>query len=101
MPWPALPSTAWRRPSIMRPRVYERISTGQGEYLAEIRPVVALFLRFGGIDYDDDDQAGPKLDAFVRWVQRIVARHEGALLQLIIGDKGSVLYSAFGAPLAH
>ena len=28
-------------------------------------------------------------------------RYEGTLIQLTIGDKGSYLYAAFGAPLAH
>ena len=60
-----------------------------------------IFLRFWGIDYDGDEQAAAKLDAYVRQVQRILARYEGALLQLTIGDKGSYLYAAFGAPLAH
>jgi hypothetical protein len=60
-----------------------------------------LFLHFGGIDYDNDPDARRKLDAFARWVQGIVAHHDGTLLQLTIGDKGSSVYAAFGAPLAH
>jgi adenylate cyclase len=46
--------------------VYERLKTGQGRFLAEIRPAVALFMRFGGIDYDQDETAGHKLDAYIR-----------------------------------
>ncbi|HEY7786893.1 MAG TPA: adenylate/guanylate cyclase domain-containing protein, partial [Casimicrobiaceae bacterium] len=42
-----------------------------------------------------------KLDAFTRWVQAIVRRHDGALLQLTIGDKGCHFYMTFGAPVAH
>ena len=68
---------------------------------AELRPATALFLRFGGLDYDGDEQAGERLDAFVRWVQSVLARREGTLIQLTTGDKGSYLYAAFGAPLAH
>ena len=83
------------------PGVYERLKAGQGDFLAEIRPVVALFLRFGGIDYDHDLDAGTKLDEYLRWVQRVINRYEGSLLQLIIGDKGSVICAAFGAPLSH
>ena len=37
------------------PAVYERLRTGRGEFLAELRPAVALFVQFGGIDYDADD----------------------------------------------
>ena len=47
--------------------------TGRGEFLAELRPAYPLFVRFGGIDYDDDDDAIAKLDDFVRRAQRILA----------------------------
>jgi predicted ATPase/class 3 adenylate cyclase/Tfp pilus assembly protein PilF len=103
-PWPALPADALAsehsRPWLL-PMVYERLSAGQGQFLAELRPAVALFARFGGIDYDGDAGANAKLDAYIHWVQGIVARYEGALLQLTIGDKGSYFYVAFGAPVAH
>ena len=39
-------------------------------FLAELRPSVALFLKFSGIDYDNDEDAGRKLDAYVRWLQQ-------------------------------
>jgi adenylate cyclase len=103
-PWPLLPTGALDDAAIrpwMLASVYARLSAGQGQFLAELRPAVALFARFGGIDYDNDDQAAAKLDTYIRWVQRIVTRYEGALLQLTIGDKGCYYYVAFGAPLAH
>src|SRR5262249_48379600 len=81
--------------------VYERQMAGLGDFLAELRPVVALFLRFGGIDYDGDVDAHSKLDAFIRRVQAILARYDGTLLQITIGDKGAYLYAVFGAPTAH
>ncbi|MBI3800443.1 MAG: AAA family ATPase [Deltaproteobacteria bacterium] len=62
---------------------------------------MALFLNFSGIDYERDEGAGEKLDAFLRWGQQIVTRYEGAVIGLTIGDKGSYLYVAFGAPMAH
>jgi class 3 adenylate cyclase len=103
-PWPDLPrdgvTEAQARPWLLPP-VYERVRSGKSEFLSELRPAAALFLQFRGIDYDTDDQAGARLDAFVRWVQAILARYDGALLQLTIGDKGSYLYAAFGAPIAH
>jgi tetratricopeptide (TPR) repeat protein len=102
-PWPALPPEALppeqARPWLL-PSVYEQLQTGHGEFLTELRPVITLFLRFGGLDYDDAT-AGDRLDAFLRWAQEVVSRYEGALLQLTIGDKGSYLYATFGAPLAH
>lgn len=83
------------------PAVYARLRSGQGEFLAELRPAVALFMGFSGIDHDSDDAAGDKLDALIRWVQRIVDRYAGVLIQVTLGDKGSYLYAAFGAPQAH
>ena len=83
------------------PTVVERLRAGQGEFLTELRPVVAMFVGFAGLDYDGDEAAGAKLDEFVRRVQQEATRMEGTLVQLTVGDKGSYLYLAFGAPLAH
>ena len=83
------------------PDVFERLRAGHGEFLAELRPAYPLFLRFGGIDYDADDEAAAKLDGFIRRVQRILASYGGNLLQLTIGDKGAYLYGVFGSPRAH
>ncbi len=83
------------------PPVYQRLRQGQGEFLAELRPAIVFFLNFTGIDFDHDENAGEKLNAYVAWVQQQVGRYEGYLLQLIVGDKGNYLYGAFGAPIAH
>lgn len=103
-PWPALAqdalTAAQTRPWLL-PSVYSQLQAGQAEFLAELRPAVALFLRFSGLDYDHDPAAPHKLDQLIRQVQEIFARYEGNLLQLTIGDKGSYLYGAFGAPIAH
>ncbi len=102
-PFPPLPPDALTdeqvRPWALAP-VYRRLQMS-GKYLAELRPSVALFLRFSGIDYDNDEDAGRKLDAYVQWMQRILSKHEGFLIQLTIGDKGSYVYASFGAPVAH
>lgn len=81
--------------------VYDRLRTNQGLFLAEMRPVTALFLRFQGIDYENDPWAGEQLNAYVRWVQGILQYYESSLIQVTVGDKGSYLYAAFGAPVAH
>jgi class 3 adenylate cyclase/tetratricopeptide (TPR) repeat protein len=83
------------------PAVYERIRTGRGEFLAEIRPAIPVFVHFTGIDYDADDDAVEKLDEFLRRAQRIFADYGGNLLQLTLGDKGAYLYAVFGSPHAH
>lgn len=103
-PWPEIQpgaltdehTRAW-----LLPNVLERLQQGTGQFLADLRPVTALFLSFSGIDYDEDDDAGLLLDAYIRHVQKIVHQNEGALLDLTIGDKGSYLFAAFGAPVAH
>lgn len=80
--------------------VFEREQYGQGSFLTEFRPCVALFLRFTGIDYDSDS-ADTELDGFIREVQGAASRHEGSLLDISIGDKGSYAYVSFGALSAH
>ncbi len=81
--------------------IYERLRRGLGNFLAELRTTVPLFVRFDGIDYDNDDEAGEKLNAYISWVQKVVAHYEGTLIDLNIGDKGSYIYINFGAPLTH
>jgi class 3 adenylate cyclase/tetratricopeptide (TPR) repeat protein len=88
------------RPWLLPP-VYERLRTGRGEFLAELRPAFPVFVRFAGIEYDADDDAVAKLDGFVRRAQRIFADCGGNVLQLTLGDKGAYLYAVLGSPHAH
>lgn len=99
------PISAALSPEILQPyllpAVFARIQAEGEIFLTELRPVVAMFVRFQGIDFEVDDAAGEKLDVFIRRVQQILARYDGSLLELTIGDKGSYFYAAFGAPHAH
>jgi DNA-binding response OmpR family regulator len=103
-PWPPLAddalTVAQTQPWVLPP-IFEKVQSGKSDLLSELRPAAMLFLRFGGLDYDTDDEVGQKLDAFMHWLERVVDEYEGALLQLIVGDKGSYLYIAFGVPVAH
>ncbi len=88
------------------PAVWERMRTGRGEFLAELRPAVPLFLRFDvdGLRADEpehDSATVAALDGFVVAAQRVVDGLGGSLLQLTIGDKGAYLYAVFGSPIAH
>ena len=83
------------------PPVVKRIGQGTEMYLADLRPTVSMFMGFSGIDYDNDEAAGDKLNQFVIAAQTILDRYEGYLVQVAMGDKGSLLYMAFGAPVAH
>ena len=103
-PWPPLEADALSdellRPWLLPP-VYDRLKSGMGEFLTELRPTVALFVRFSGIDYDVDPQAQSKLNEYIQAVQRSLAGYDSYLFQLIIGDKGSNFYASFGALQAH
>jgi class 3 adenylate cyclase/tetratricopeptide (TPR) repeat protein len=92
--------TAVARPWLLA-ALYERLRAGRAEFLAELRPAFPLFVRFGGFDFDADDEAVRKFDDFIRRVQRIVTAYGGNVLHLTLGDKGAYLYAVFGSPLAH
>ncbi len=105
-----VPTTAWEASDALDvetanqwllPQVATRLANQRGEFLAELRPACALFMRFVGIQYDDDPAAPVKLDQLIRGIEAILTRYSGSLIQLTIGDKGSYLYAAFGAPIAY
>jgi class 3 adenylate cyclase/tetratricopeptide (TPR) repeat protein len=103
-PWPELCAdrlTAEELAPWVLPAVVDRLRIGQTEFLAELRPATALLMKFAGLDYEHDPDAGEKLDQFVQWVQAVVAHAEGSVIDVTTGDKGSCIYSAFGAPVAH
>lgn len=103
-PWPEIAGDALDEEQVrpwLLPAVYRRLHQRANPFLADLRPAAALFLAFGGLDYDEDEDSGILLDAFIRWVQATIAHYDGVLLQLTMGDKGNYLYAAFGAPLAH
>lgn len=98
-PGPVHLDDASLRPWLL-PAVFARLRHSGAPLLAELRPAVALMLQFSGIDYEAAD-AGERLDRYIRQVQRVVARYEGALIDVTMADKGGYLYLAFGAPVAH
>lgn len=104
-----IPTDTWQLPAIdaavaarfLPPAVAARLRGDTAGPPTELRPVVALLLRFGELDYDGDPRAPARLDRFIRRVQAVLARYDGTFLQLTTGDKGSYLYAAFGAPMTH
>lgn len=105
-PWPEMENeqstfTSELQEPWLLPAIFRRLLRGEGEFLTQLRPAVALFVRFAGLDYDQDPEAPHKLNRFVQSVQQTFMRFDGSMLQLTIGDKGSYLYGAFGAPIAH
>jgi len=88
------------RPWVLR-FVQEREAAGAQLFATDLRPAAALFLRFGGLDYDADEQAPARLDALVTQTQHLLQLHGGVLLELTVGDKGSYCYASFGAARVH
>jgi len=83
------------------PVIAERLERGEEAFIAELRLAIPVFLGFEGLDYDADESAGEKLDAYVNWVQTVLAHYGGHLLEITMGDKGSSLGMTFGAPVAY
>jgi class 3 adenylate cyclase/tetratricopeptide (TPR) repeat protein len=101
-PWPTvgkLPARIVR--SWILPPIYERLISGQERFFAEFRWCVPLFIKFSEIEFDDDSDAPNKLSTFVKHVQTVLNHYGGHLLQLVLGDKGSYIYSVFGALVAN
>ena len=103
-PWPELVCPPEQEEDIVKalatyvPRpVYETLLAKQAR-VAELKPVVSLFVQFHGLDYDADPDVAEKLQTYFVTAQRIVARFNGRLNRLITGDKGSLLHIIFGAP---
>lgn len=69
--------------------------------MAQLRPSVALFMQFKGINYEKDVDAAAKLDSFFKWVQKRVEYYDGTIVDITTGDKGSYFYIAVGTPYAH
>ncbi|GAB4112995.1 MAG: adenylate/guanylate cyclase domain-containing protein [Roseiflexaceae bacterium] len=101
-PWPLLPQlpSEVARPWLI-PAVYERLRGGYGLLQRELRTAVALFLGFGDLDYDHDAEAGQRLDDYIRWVQRVLERYAGVLIDITMGEKGGYMHIEFGVPLAQ
>ena len=81
--------------------IFQRLCAEDETFLTELRPVVSVFVRFMGIDFENDAGAGEKLNLFISRAQQILYRYDGILLELTIGDKGSYFYAAFGAARVH
>jgi class 3 adenylate cyclase len=79
----------------------DRLSAGQGSWLAEFRNLTALFVQLTNVDFGQSG-AGDRLQAAIRKTQEILFRYEGSEYQFLMDDKGLVLIGLFGLPpLAH
>jgi class 3 adenylate cyclase len=79
--------------------VIDRLATGHGGWLAELRLVTTLFVSLPELNY-----ATPldRAQAVMHYLQRELYRYEGAVNKLNVDEKGAALLAAFGLPpLAH
>jgi class 3 adenylate cyclase/tetratricopeptide (TPR) repeat protein len=97
--WPQLPEEIARQ--WLLPPVWDRMATGRGEFVSDLRPAVPIFVRFGGLDFARAPSAPDVLDDFVTRAELALDEQGGYVLQLTIGDKGAYLYAVFGSPIAH
>ncbi|MEO7912227.1 MAG: adenylate/guanylate cyclase domain-containing protein, partial [Roseiflexaceae bacterium] len=85
----------------LHPAIAQRIAAGQAGFINEHRQVSVLFVNFSGFDYDDDPQAGARLQSYLHKVFAVVRRYDGSVNLVDMGDKGSKYIVLFGAPIAH
>ena len=74
--------------------VLARVDAGQANYLADLRRVTVMFVKFLGID---PMQVG-QLQAIMEILQATMDRYEGTVVQLMTDDKGTVGIACFGLP---
>jgi class 3 adenylate cyclase/tetratricopeptide (TPR) repeat protein len=77
--------------------VVQRLLAGQQGWMGELRRVVVLFLELRGCDLAKPDELD-RAHAAVRVLQEAVAQYEGAINQLLVDDKGTVLVAGWGLP---
>jgi len=75
--------------------IINRLTAGQGGWIAELRRVTVLF-----INLPDLDQNTPldKSQNLARLIQRSVYRYEGSINKINVDDKGITLVAALGLP---
>ncbi len=84
-----------RLAAFLHPAIAERIRRGQSRLVNEHRTVTVAFIAL-----PNPMELG-RLQRYVAAAVRTIARWDGHLRQVDLGDKGSVLVVAFGAPLRH
>lgn len=83
------------------PTVAARLESGREEFIDEHRRVTVLFVSFANLDYENESEVGDLLRRYLAQVVSIIARYDGTLNKVDMGDKGSKYIVLFGAPIAH
>lgn len=77
--------------------IRQRLTAGQGQWLAELRQVSVLFVRLPGVDAEAPDWS-VQLQHIVDAVSRLVHRWEAALKEIVADDLGCCAVIVFGLP---
>ncbi len=88
--------------ALIKPLILEKITNRYQVFQGEHREITCLFLRFDGLNYDQDIIKNSRhLNDFYGFVQIEAARYGGLLLHTDFADKGNVFFILFGAPIAQ
>ncbi len=75
--------------------IINRLSAGQGSWIAELRRVSVLFINLPGIDQNTKLEISQNV---ARLIQRSIYRYEGSINKINVDDKGITIVAALGLP---
>ena len=75
--------------------IINRLTAGQGSWIAELRRVTVLFINLPGLDQDTGLE---NAQAIARLIQRSVYHYEGSINKINVDDKGITIVAALGLP---
>src|SRR6266498_1135891 len=79
--------------------VINRLTAGQGSWIAELRRVTVLFINLPEIDQNTELDVAQNIS---KLIQRSVYRYEGSINKINVDDKGVTIVAALGLPpFAH
>jgi adenylate cyclase len=84
----------------VRSVIRERIESGFGDFVAELRQALPMFVRVSTVKAGADD-ARLMLDQYVCAVQDVLAETGGRLVSVEVTEKSSILFAVFGAPVTY
>lgn len=87
---------------LIPPALFKKIATGHQDFIADLRGITCVFIRFEGLDYHGDvEDFVARVNLFFEFVERESSHHGGVLMQTDFTDKGNVFFVLFGAPTAQ
>jgi class 3 adenylate cyclase/tetratricopeptide (TPR) repeat protein len=75
--------------------IINRLTAGQGSWIAELRKVTILFINMPGID---QSTALAEAQALTQLIQKSVYRYEGSINKINVDDKGITVIAVLGLP---